>query len=268
MPQENTATQSQSPPSIELLSSLFNEALALQQQKNWDGALAAYSRLLDFGPKVLETPQLSAIYHNMSAVAAQQSDHLKAYVWNKLALHHNSFNKEALAASRIYEQAFSPPGLLQKLSGYEVLQRSAAKVPADAWLVSALIFSAFFLQRLSRAAIRHKEFDQRKSFWSVPRWSLYALAASALLGFFATFLAFTEQGKIRAYVLTSSAPVQTAPGENKSVIFEAPGGIELEVLGEQDGFIQVRRAGVFSGWVLRSQLALTTSVPSELPRGD
>ena len=256
MPQETTKSDS-GHLSSEAIRGLFNEALALQQQQNWDGALTAYSRLLDLSPNTLSGEQLSAVYHNMSVVAAQQSEHLKAYVWNKLALHHQRTNSEAQNAAPTYAQNFSPPQMLNRLTGTGLLQKSAAQVPFDLWMMAVLLFTALFCRKWAKLAAMHRKSASYKSFWSIPRWPLYSLFIAWLLTLSAAYLCFAENRQLRAYVLTPSAPVQTAPGENKSIIYDAPGGLELEVIGQQGDFIQVRRSGVFSGWIQRDQLALT-----------
>ena len=89
-----------------------------------------------------------------------------------------------------------------------------------------------------------------------PKWPVYILSIFTLLVMGMTYVGFSDSHKQLAIVIADKAAVQTVPGENKSVIFEAQAGLELEVLNADADFFQVRYPGAFSGWVKRSQLEL------------
>ena len=78
----------------------------------------------------------------------------------------------------------------------------------------------------------------------------------ALLMLSGSYIRYQDLVTTRALVISEKAQVQTAPGENKPVIFELQSGQELEVLRADQGYFQVRYPGAFSGWIKKTQLEI------------
>jgi hypothetical protein len=257
MPQETNPPQ--------LSNRLFNEALsqqqALPQQANSEqtnSVLAQYQKLLDLGPGQLSAAQAAVIYHNMAGLAYKSGDYVKAYVWEKKAISLAPGHGEMQQALAQYQQKFSPPHITQQISGWEQLQININQLPTDAWLSLSLILilvtGGVFLKRL----LNHKKIQVRDQlslpFWTLQQWPIYSLLFVTLISVSFSWLAVSYASIPRALVIAEKADIQTAPGADKPVIYQAQAGLELQLLRSEEGYFQVRYPGAFSGWVAKAQI--------------
>jgi hypothetical protein len=247
MPQENVSQN---------FNELFGTALALQQEKKWDEALASYQKLLDQSRDSLSAQQASVIYHNMSAIAFAKNDLLKAYVWSKKALHLNPANSQAREAYENYSKKVEVPSIPHQISGTDQLQKMIGHVPADIWLAGTLALLLGTAWVFLKYFLRVKKNKLNGIFKKPPLWHGYLLLLVTLIFAAACYVGVNESQKQLAVVIAEKAPVQTVPGENKAVIFEAQAGLELEVLAADENYFQVRYPGAFTGWVNRNQIEL------------
>lgn len=253
MPQESNSQQ------------LFNEALsqqqALQQQSTADqlnSVIGQYKKALDLGPAQLSRSQAAVIYHNMAGLAYKNGDYVKAYVWEKKAVNLSPGHGEMQQALAQYQQKFSPPRITQQISSWEQLQMTTSQVPTDAWIVLSIILilttGGVFFKRL----LNHKKIQVRDQlqlpFWTWQQWPIYSLVFVTLVAVFLSWFAVSYANIPHALVIGEKADIQTAPGENKPIIYEAQQGLELQVLRFEDGYFQVRYPGAFSGWVAQAQI--------------
>lgn len=254
------ATTENLPPAL----TTFEQALALQQQKSWGESLAAYQQLLDQSRThehpTLSDVQASVIYHNMSTIAFEQNDLLKAYVWSKKAVTLNPSNSLAKNSFEHYATQFQVPHLAKNTSGFENFKQNMGLVPIDLWFVLSLL-----LVLLSFFLFFKKHLEDRKSaleglYARAAKWPIILSIVAAIIFSSITWITYTDSKTPRAVVITDSAPVQTAAGDNKPIIFAAPAGFEVEILQQQDGYYQVRSAGVFSGWMRQSDLELMSLI--------
>ncbi|AGH96578.1 IdeS/Mac family cysteine endopeptidase [Pseudobdellovibrio exovorus] len=242
----------------------FEQALAFQQQKDWGKSLEAYQQLLDQSRtqdrSTLSDTQASVIYHNMSAIAFEQNDLLKAYVWSKKAVTLNPSNSLAKTAFEHYATQFQVPHIAKNASGFENFKKTAGLVPVDLWFVlsSLFVLLSFFLFFKKQLADRRSVLEGL--YTRAAKWPIIMSIAAAVIFSSITWLTYADSKIPRAIVMTDSAPVQTAAGDNKPVIFAAPAGFEVEVLQKQDGYYQVRSAGAFSGWMRQSDLELLSLI--------
>jgi len=241
MPQENV-------PKNLTVQQLFDQALSAQQQKNQDEALRLYKKTLDLGQNQANSPQLSVIYHNMSAIAFEKSDFLHAYTWSKKALALDSGNRIAQEALTEYSKKFEVPNVARQISTSQNLQKALEKIPVDFLygLCLVLLFvtlRSFFKRLLAQRRNQIEMISQTTSSWK--SWvSLTCLIAAVAL----TGIRHNLDARVRAIIMDKTG-IQTAAGENKPVIFEAQSGLEVEVLQLSESYAQIRYPGAFSGWV-------------------
>lgn len=234
---------------------LFDQALALQQQKNWDVSLQTYRQLLDQGLYGLSAPQAAVVYHNMSTVAYEKGDLLHAYVWSKKALTLNPLNQLVRDSFSHYATEFQVPSVPRQISNYDHFKAMVTVLPADVWLVLSVALILITCWLGLRNVLLNKKSQLAETFTRSPRWPVWVAGFSTLVVFSVSYISYQESQISRAVVTAApAAAVQTAPGENMPVIFQAPAGLELEVLKADQGFLQVRHPGAFSGWVRQSDL--------------
>lgn len=243
MPQENVSFQQ-----------LFEQGLASQQQKNWDIALSLYQKALDQGLGQLSALQLSAVYHNMSLIAHEKKDSLNAYVWSRKSIYLNSGNQIAHKSLKEFEKEFSKPQIPHQISGVEQIKGFVQVVPLDAWMTLTLILGLLAVKIFFTQFIKNKKSEielkpTQNYFW--PFLPVFALTIILISG---SIVKWSDEQTPRAFIMKDKTAVQTAAGENKPVIFEAPAGTEVEVLQMNGDATQVRYPGAFSGWVLTKNL--------------
>jgi tetratricopeptide (TPR) repeat protein len=241
---------------IQNFNEAFSQALALQQQKNWDESLAAYHKLLDQSLNHLSDQQASAVYHNMSTIASEKADLLKAYVWSKKALNLDPNNAVAKQSFEYFAQKFELPHISHQISNYDNFKKLISIAPLDAWLVVTLILILTTLAWTVKKFVIAKKNKLNDIFQSTSKWPVYVLSIISACLVLVSVLRYSDSRVSRAIVITEKAAIQTAPGENKPVIYEAQAGLELEVLKFSDGYFQVRYPGAFSGWVNQLQIEL------------
>lgn len=241
MPQETATTE------------LFNQALAQLQQKNWDASVALYRELLDQG---LSRTQASVVYHNMSILAQEKTDYLMAYTWSKKALWLDPANSAAQSAFAQFSSQFQVPTLPHQISNFDNFTSLIGRVPLDAWLFLSTLLLLLTFWLFAKSWLLQKKNRLSDVFAATSKWPLFTAAFFTLVFIAVSYFAFSQSQISRGILITEKVRVQTAPGENKPVIFEAPAGLEVEVLKEDAGYFQVRSPGAFSGWVERSQLEL------------
>lgn len=250
MPQENEIPQQEGAPTHQL----FNQALALQQQQKWDSALEAYQAIIKNNSNDLSVFQASALYHNMSTVAYAQGNFLKAYAWSKKSLALQPNNQLAKESLEQYSKKVEAPSVARHLTSYDSFKYVISKTPVDVWLSASLLLILFSCWLLVKNIIVTKKNRLANNYSNPPRWPIFLVLVITLGLGFATYVSYTDYSTPRAIVIVDKAAVQTAPGENKSVIFEAQAGLELEVLKFDRGYYQIRYPGAFSGWINSSQL--------------
>jgi tetratricopeptide (TPR) repeat protein len=247
MPQENTFASK---------TEYFNKALSFQQQKNWDEALTAYRELLDQSQNDLSPNQAAAVYHNMSIVASQKGDLIRAHVWSRKAHELDLGNTAARLQLEQTSKSFSSPSIPHQISNYEQVQRILEKVPPDLVFFSTLVLVLATLMLALRVRILNRRSiiigDHRNS----KKWPVWVIGFISSCFLLFSLIRFDATQKVKALVIQDQAQIQTVPGENKSVIFQAPAGLELEVIGLQDNYYQVRHPGAFSGWIEKSKIEL------------
>lgn len=251
MPQDSASQTTASQPN-----DLFGEALSLQQQKKWDESLAAYNKIIGQGLDALSPAQASVVYNNMAVIAAQKSDLLNAYIWSRKAFELNPSNNQAKVSYERFSSQFQVPSLPHQVSDFDRLQHFLEKTPVDLWLTATTLCLLLFFYWLAQNIVKSTQNKAKDIFEKLSWWKVYTSGTFAVFLVALSFVAFNGHEKTTGLVKTDKAAIQTVPGENKPVIFEAQAGLELEVLGQQENFYQVRYAGAFSGWISKAQLEL------------
>lgn len=235
---------------------LFDQALALQQAQKWDESLETYQKLLDQSTSSLSNSQASVIFHNMSTSAYEKGDYLKAYIWSKKALSLNSKNQLAQESFNHYSKKVEIPIIPHQISNLDYVKSGISKVPLDAWLAFTLILAFTTLWLFFKNILLNKKNMLENNFAAQKKWPTVVALFFTLAMLSATYVSFEDAYTTRALVIAEKAQVQTAPGENKPVIFELQSGQELEVLKLDEGYFQVRYPGAFSGWIKKTQLEI------------
>lgn len=253
MPQENSQENMQENASAQ---QLFEQGLASQQQKNWDQALIQYQKALDKGPGQLTDSQAAAVFHNMSTVAYQKSDFLHAYIWSKKAVALNPNNHLAQQSIDQFSKKFEPPQVAHQISGYENFKSFLRLAPVDAFCFLTVILLFFTLWIIVKNLIQRRKAELAQEPQKGFPWSSVCLTLLTIFVLTCSMIRIKDEETLRGLIVTEKTAVQTAPGENKPVIFEAQAGTEVEVLQAQSDYIQVRYPGAFSGWILRKNIEI------------
>jgi hypothetical protein len=235
------------------MTELFNQALVQLQQKNWDASITLYRQLLD---QSLSEAQASVVYHNMSTIAAEKADFLMAYAWSKKALWLDPSNSAARFAFEQFSAQFQAPTVPHQISNFDNFIGLIGRVPLDVWIfvTGGLLLLTIWL--LARNWVLQKKNRLNEVFTTAGKWPVGVALLFTVLFIIISYFAYSQSELTRGILIADKARIQTAPGENKPVIFEAPAGLEVEVLNLADGYYQVRSAGAFSGWVQQSNVEL------------
>lgn len=243
MPQENVSFQQ-----------LFDQALSAQQQKNGDEALKLYQESLDKGQSQLSDPQASVIYHNMSTLAFEKSDFLHAYVWSKKAITLDPSNRTAKKTLEIYSKKFETPMIAHQMSTSQNIQIVLEKIPSDLFFVLSLILLFTTLRLFYRYLIQRRQLQIEASTQKPVFWKSAVSFVLLFMFLLATGVRWHIDQISRAIITADKTGIQTAAGENKPVIYEAPVGTEVDVLQVVEDYAQVRYPGAFSGWVPKKNI--------------
>ncbi len=245
MPQENVTFQQ-----------LFEQALTTQQQKKWDDALVLYQNALDKGQNLISSEQASVIYYNMSTIASEKLDFLKAYVWSKKALSLDSHNHFASESLQQFTKKVELPQIAHQISTYQNVEKLSLFGSLDAWLGLSLVFLFLTLSLGFKNLLQQRKNQlalvENKS-WA---WKTYLALLFFCFTIAGTGFRWNHDRKVFAIITIDKTQIQTASGENKPVIYDAPSGLEVEVLQIQTDYAQVRYAGAFSGWVLKKNIEI------------
>jgi tetratricopeptide (TPR) repeat protein len=245
MPQENVTFQQ-----------LFNQALAAQQQKNWDEALTLYRSALDNGLSTMHDPQASVIYHNMSTIAYEKSDFFNAYVWSKKAVSLDAYNRAASTSLEQYAKKVEIPQITHQISSFQNLENLVGLGSLDMWLVLSLIL-LFLTSKFTFGSILQKRKNRMAQLTSQGlNWKPLVSGILFVVAVTGATIRWNFEQKTFAIITAEKTSVQTASGENKPIIYEAQPGIEVEVLQIQQDYAQVRYPGAFSGWVLKKNIEI------------
>lgn len=255
MPQENETHKSSFQADVSYTQA-FDHALALQQQQKWDSSLEAYQKLLDQSVMELNASQASAIYHNMSTVAYEKGDLLKAYIWSKKSLSLNPSNQLAQDSFAQYSKKIEIPTIAHQITNFDNFKSIVSKISLDAWLVLSLILIFSTLRLALKNILIRKKNLLANNFHTPSKLPLFLTTTLCLFVISMTYIRYQEAKTLRALVIVEKAQVQTAPGENMPIIFEAQAGLEIEVLKFEQGYFQVRYPGAFSGWIKKAQLEI------------
>lgn len=248
MPQENSSPE-QTNNLTTSADQLFNTALALQQKKDWELALNAYRELLSDSIN-LNDFQASVAYHNMSLIAYEMKNNLMAYAWSKKSLALNPGNQLAKQSFEHFSKNVEIPAISHNISTLDTLKVVVSKVPLDIWLSLCVVLILFtFIKVLKNITLKRRQPGSKQK-----KWPIWILLFFSILIISISYVSYNEGSVIKAIVISDKAAVQTAPGDQKAVIFEAPLGLELEVLKSEGDFFQVRYPGAFSGWIKAPQL--------------
>lgn len=254
MPQENDV------PNNETAQQLFDHALSAQRQKNGEEALKLYQDALFKGPGILSPPQISVIYHNMSTIAYEKADFLRAYVWSKKATLMDPGNRMAQQAREQYAKKFEIPTVAHQISASQNLQKVLTQVPLDFLFVLCLLFLFFTLRLFFKNLLTRRQNQIASVVTTSFAWKPLVISILFLLTLTFAGMRWNIDQRTLAIIVAEKTGIQTASGENKPVIFEAPLGLEVEVLSFSEGWAQIRYPGAFSGWVPIQNLEILTDI--------
>lgn len=255
MPQESEIQNGPAQTTVSF-SQLFDQALVLQQAQKWDASLETYQKLLDQSTNDMSNSQASVIFHNMSTSAYEKGDFLKAYIWSKKALSLNSKNQLALESFGHYSKKVEIPIIPHQISNLDYVKSGISKVPLDAWLVLSLTLLFATIWLFFKNVLLSKKNMLENNFSAQKKWPAFVALFFTFAMLSASYVSFQDAYTTRALVIAEKAQVQTAPGENKPIIYELQSGQELEVLNFDQGYFQVRYPGAFSGWIKKTQLEI------------
>lgn len=244
----------------------FQEGLALQQEKKWDDAISKYQSILDEGQGSVTAEQASVVFHNLSTIAFEKGDTVKAYIWSKKSLTLNSENPFAKNLSAEIEKKYQPVQIPHQISTIETLQKVTLKnVSFDFLLVGFLVFFAFSIYLALKTLLARKKNQLESESLSVEKKNSIGLILGVSSGLsvaaiflFLLVIKWSDLSIPKAIITTDGTSVQTASGGNQAAIFEAAAGLEVDVLKIEPEYVQIRYPGAFSGWVSKKNLEILT----------
>ncbi|MFZ3229577.1 MAG: hypothetical protein WA160_05185 [Pseudobdellovibrio sp.] len=260
MPQDKMSFQNQ-------FNTQFQQGLALQQEKKWDDAVSKYQTLLDEGQAFVTNEQASVIYHNMSVIAFEKADNLKAYIWSKKSLSLNPDNTFAKSLSVEIAKKYQPVQIPHQISSIETFQKVTLKnVALDTLLIGFLLFLGLSVFIALKTLLARKKTQLESELLSVQKKNSLALIIGfcsliSISGLF-LFLLIIKWSDIsipKAIITTDNTLVQTASGGNQATIFDASAGLEVDILKFDSDYVQIRYPGAFSGWVPKKNLEILST---------
>lgn len=256
---------------------IFNQALALQNEKKWDEALTIYQKILDESQSPVAKPELqltreqtSVVSHNMSLIYLAKKDSGLAAVYSQKALFLNPYNSQAKEFQNLNPTLFQAKSIARDISFMENMNNVGLKyLPLEFLFALVAVLFFFFVKKLFQFFLMKKESDIANT--NPPRLSLafYAITTGLVIVTALFFIKWHDASVVRVIVKANDARVQTQPGENQAVITQAEMGTILQVLrlstDNDHAYAQIKHPGAYSGWVKKDQLELlnTTQWPTD-----
>jgi len=256
---------------------LFNQALALQNEKKWDEALTAYQKILDESQSRAAKPeqnltreQAATVSHNMSLIYLAKNELPLASVYSQKALHLNPNNSPAQELQKLIPALFQNKSIARDISFIENLNNMGLKyLPLEFIFILIALLVFFFLKKLFQFFLVKKESDIANV--NPPRlsWGFYAIVVGLVVATTLFVLKWHDTSVVRVIVKVPETRVQTQLGENQAVITQAEVGTVLQVLrlstDKDHAYVQVKYPGAYSGWVKKDHLELlnTTQWPTD-----
>jgi tetratricopeptide (TPR) repeat protein len=248
-------------------STLFQQALSLQNQKKTDDAIMLYHKLLDLGPEknmILTREQASAASQNLAILYFEKKDSALAYVYNQKALALDERNQSAVEFQKSSKINFQTASIPRDISMLENLNAIGLKYLSIESLVACVaVFLFFTIRNISRFLVNRKKSDLANS--HIVKFNLMNYGLILLLFIFSSLLALKiyDTSELKAIVKSAQISVKTAPGENKPIVTQAEIGTIFSVLKFSNDadltYVQIKFPGAYSGWVKRNELELLNS---------
>jgi len=243
---------------------IFNQALALQNQKKYDEALTEYKKLLDISQLTgsnVNAEQVSAASHNISLIYLEQKQDSLAAVYNQKSL---ALNPRNSAAEKLFEQHknwVTQPNFNREITWQENLNSVGFKfLSIELLLISTGILLFFLIKKYFAFLISQKKFETGSESRPQLQWSFYSLLFFTTIAVIFCFLKWMDQSKTKALILANNVQLTTLPGENQAVITDLSQGLVVEVLKStvvnEQVYVQTKYPGAFSGWVKKQDLEL------------
>jgi tetratricopeptide (TPR) repeat protein len=252
------------------LTSTFQKAVTLQQEKKYDEAIAAYKSLLDHSQN-LSPDQIADISYNAALASFNHQNFPQSYVFNQKALFLNPRHSQAKELAEKIKTQFQVKATPHDISFTENLNKAGLDaIPIEAlWLAATITFIVFLQAVLGFYLNRKKEILESLKFshfsYKNYIWLVLFLVFSLLLG-----LKIWEHQIPKALVRSEQLILKTAAGENQANLSELPVGSLVHLLRASKIndiiYYQIKYPGGISGWAKQDDLELISdalSVPKD-----
>lgn len=230
---------------------LFQKGLAAYQNKQFDEARDDFQKLLDQGTVSV------GILHNLALAEMQLNQRPRAIALWRKALSIDPHFTPARQGRQLLEEKFNmPPWERDSLD--LAMRRFAESIPFTGALVllaALLTVSGWFWIRYFADRRRALEIEQPKPTLPAMAWMFsiaFILVATLVL------LQVKVESPLRATVINASVSLKSLPADDSVALQEIPGGSEVLVKRQQDGWAQVQNAEGSTGWVKHTDILLTS----------
>jgi tetratricopeptide (TPR) repeat protein len=219
-----------------------NEEFAMANQfyedRDFENAIRLYEGIIAQGG------ESAPLYFNLGNAYFKSGD-LGHAIWNYMYARRLAPADEDIRANLEFAQQFTSVGMEGvQLNPVKTFMRSLVAehtVTTLAWISTAFLFVVMVLMSL-RYAFRKRSPALRGLLIGM---LIMMHAAMALTSFKYRDDYLTE----RAVIIAEEAPVYTGPSENSDVELQGAPGLVIEILDEQDGFLQVLFENKRRGWI-------------------
>lgn len=242
----------QNPPDAIKSGSGFEEGLSSYEKKDFDQAIAHFSRALE------QNPLSPSILTNLALAHFQKNQLGYALAYFKQAL---SLDPDFGPAKSGFEFVFSKLPVKEiphRTESYESFRKTFLE-PVSVWFY--VFFGSFLFLVSGWLLIRY--FGKRKKAFEeeAPLPPFPGVGALFAVGFVLItsllFAKFYDLKISRGIIVASKSTVLTAPSAQASSLYEIPEGLEVIVQRQEKEWSQVTYPGSVTGWIPSAELVLT-----------
>ena len=228
---------------------LFQQGVLSFQQKNHQAAAE------QFGAALNERPDSFVVLYNLALVQMELKNHSMALGLLRRALELRPGHAAASLAMARLQKLYPVTELPRDLPFWEQYRNLFLEHVSLGWylflLAVSLAASLFFGIRRLQTESKNSELISEGLGFSIPV-ILFAL----FTGMFCILSVskYIDQSIQRGTLTTEKVPLRSAPDTASPVLIELSAGLYVEVMSQQNEWLQVQYPGSFSGWIQQKDL--------------
>lgn len=227
----------------------FQEGVKSFQEKDFAKAAEHFSAAL------VEQPENSAALTNMALTQHELGQKMAAYVYFKKAVQIDPGNLQAQQGLEFLKSQVEVRDVPHQIEPYErardlLVTPVAQFVPYTFSLIMLLVVGIRTIRHFARRRQAYAAGEDRPSFGPLNWFFTLVFIFSVFWSSLHTY----DQSIPRGFIKAETVSLRSAPSIGSPAILELNGGLEVRILREQDGWIQVQYPGTFSGWLQKESL--------------